>query len=128
MSLESKYHLKYFLGSTCFGKGQYGHFVNETTFLDKYPLLVFEQVLEDGVCKFIPYYNHLNQLITWTGQVQFPVKYSPSPCTLPSANSSLILFGIKEGFLRNKTIILPLKIFKAFVRTYPAKKHLSNII
>ena len=89
--------------------------MNETTFLDKYPLLVFEQVLEDGVCKFIPYYNHLNQLITWTGKVEFPVKYSPSPCTLPSANSSLILFGIKEGFSRIKTNFLLLKIFKAFV-------------
>lgn len=118
MSLENKNDWKYFSGSTCFGKGQYGHFVNETTFLDKYPSLVFEQVLEDGVCKFIPYYNHLNQLITWTGQVEFPVKYSPSPCTLPSTNNSLILFGIKKGFLQNKTNQNPFKIFKEVLQKY----------
>ena len=85
--------------------------MSERTFLEKFPGLLQEQVLdEDGVCRFIPYYNHLNEMIEkWDGRAKYDVTHSPSPCKKRNKDSQFILFGIKEGFenfLNNKIINL----------------------
>ena len=87
------YHKK---GSICYGKGLYGPVINETTIFNRFPELVFKQEQVNGICRFIPHYNHLNQLIAWDRKVNFHVHHSPKPCVKEDYKKELILFGIKE--------------------------------
>ena len=77
--------------------------MSERTFLEKFPGLLQEQVLdENGVCKFIPYYNHLNEMIEkWDGRAKYDLTHSPSPCKKRNQDSQFILFGIKDSFENN---------------------------
>jgi len=82
----------------CYGQPLKGPILSERTFLEKFPGLIQEQILdEDGVCKFIPYYNHLNEMIEkWDGRAKYDVTHSPSPCIKRNQDSQFILFGIKS--------------------------------
>ena len=73
--------------------------MTERFFLERFPGLINDQENVDGICKFIPYYKHLNDLIEkWEARAEYDVHHSPSPCRKINPDSKFMLFGIKESF------------------------------
>ena len=88
-----------FQASPCYGKGLNGPVLTERNFLERFPRLINNQENVDGICKFIPYYKHLNDLIEkWEARAEYEVHHSPSPCEKINPDSKFMLFGIKECF------------------------------
>ena len=95
-----------------------GRLVEESAFISRYPLLVYEQELnKENFCVFKPYYNHLNRLIDYDGQVQFEILNQPSSCRKKSAKNDLILFGIKSmpNSVENRKLLRDTWLGKGFL-------------